>query len=330
MIEGLVQRAYCYSLTAPTGHGKTAVAILIAFRVATGGSLCDLEIEQGRVLYCAGENPDDIRARVLLAGESYGVSPGHENIHFTDGTFSISGAYAAISQKLEEIGGADLVIVDTSAAFFEGDDENNNVDAGAHARLLRSLTRLPGKPAVLIPCHPTKNATRDNLIPRGGGAFLAEVDGNLTLWAESDRSTTELSHQGKLRGPGFEPIAFKLEMGTCDALKDKKGRHISSVVARPMTEQEQQNALIKSYSELEEVLMVMLYHPGASLAQWAEKLGWFSGKGITAKPQKQRVQRVMRSLKAEGMVRKKMGKYSLTKTGRTEAERVTNEARDAA
>jgi len=33
----------------------------------------------------------------------------------------------------------------------------------------------------LVNCHPVKNASRDNLLPMGGSAFLNEVDGNLTL-----------------------------------------------------------------------------------------------------------------------------------------------------
>ena len=38
-----------------------------------------------------------------------------------------------------------------------------------------------GGPTVTVSCHqPNKNANDDNLLPRGGGAFLAEVDGNLT------------------------------------------------------------------------------------------------------------------------------------------------------
>ena len=71
-----------------------------------------------------------------------------------------------------------LLIIDTSAAYFEGDDENSNVQLGGHASGLRELS-LPGGPTTIINCHPTKNATDDNLVPRGGGAFLAEVDGNL-------------------------------------------------------------------------------------------------------------------------------------------------------
>ena len=70
--------------------------------------------------------------------------------------------------------------VDTSATFFELENENDNAQMAAHARLMRSLTTLPGGPVVLVACHPTKSAADDNMIPRGGGAFLAEIDRILT------------------------------------------------------------------------------------------------------------------------------------------------------
>ena len=45
----------------------------------------------------------------------------------------------------------------------------------------RTLTTLPGGPCVLVLCHPIKHVSEpEQLLPRGGGAFLAEVDGNLT------------------------------------------------------------------------------------------------------------------------------------------------------
>jgi hypothetical protein len=68
-----------------------------------------------------------------------------------------------------------LVVVDTSAAYFETDDENNNMQALAHAKRLRELSRLPSGLTVLICCLSTTNA--ESLVPRGGGALLNKVDG---------------------------------------------------------------------------------------------------------------------------------------------------------
>jgi len=67
LIEGLLQRRFIYSLTAATGTGKTAIALLLAALVSRGANLGKLEVAKGRVLYFAGENPDDVRMRWLAS-----------------------------------------------------------------------------------------------------------------------------------------------------------------------------------------------------------------------------------------------------------------------
>ena len=52
--------------------------------------------------------------------------------------------YAQLEDEVRAVGGVGAVMVDTSAAFFEGDAENDNVQAGDHGRMLRRLTHLPG------------------------------------------------------------------------------------------------------------------------------------------------------------------------------------------
>lgn len=82
---------------------------------------------------------------------------------------------------------------------------------------------MPGQPCVIVACHPVKNAADDNLIPRGGGAFLNEVNGNLTT-AKSIAGPVELHWQGKFRGHEFAPILFTLPTVTHEQLKDSRGR----------------------------------------------------------------------------------------------------------
>jgi hypothetical protein len=65
LIVGWLQRRFVYSLTAATGDGKTAVALLVTLLISQGVKLGKLEVKQGRVLYFAGENPDDVRAHAL-------------------------------------------------------------------------------------------------------------------------------------------------------------------------------------------------------------------------------------------------------------------------
>jgi hypothetical protein len=69
-------------------------------------------------------------------------------------------------------------------------------DRLSHHDNARGFTECEGHPAVVVLSHPIKNASRSNLLPRGGGAFLNELDGNLTLWSDNLGEVTELHWQG--------------------------------------------------------------------------------------------------------------------------------------
>lgn len=235
-IQGIIQRGFVYSLTASTGTGKTAIALLLALLTEQGHELAGREIAQGRVVYFAGENPDDVAMRWIGICHDRGLDPAALDVHFIRERFSIPDALEAIRTQVEAIGGAGLIIVDTSAAYFQGDDENGNTALGGHARDLRALTTLPGRPCVVVPCHPTKNAANDNLLPRGGGAFIAEMDGNLTLSKAGE--AVRLHWQGKHRGPDFTPISFRLQTVNAPQLVDSKGRPVPTVMAVPLAEGE--------------------------------------------------------------------------------------------
>ena len=180
LIESILQRRFIYSLTGLTGSGKSAVALLLCACTALKRALAGCAVERGRALYLAGENPDDIKMRWILMSEKMNFDIDKIDVHFIEGGQLLSQNIRRIHEEVKQLGSVELIIVDTSAAYFEGDSENDNTQAGEHARRLRSLTQLPGGPCVIINCHPTKYASGDNtLIPRGGGAFLNEMDGNM-------------------------------------------------------------------------------------------------------------------------------------------------------
>ena len=155
----------------------------------------------------AVENPDDVRMRWIAMGEEASFDVDMIPVHFMPGIFDVAAQWQQIEKKATALGGVVFVAVDTAPAYFTGDDENSNTQIGAHARKLRTLTTLPGRPTVIANCHPTKSANSDSLVPRGGGAFLGEVDGNLTSVRE-DR-LVRLHWAGKIRGPDFEAVPVR-------------------------------------------------------------------------------------------------------------------------
>lgn len=314
-IDGIVQSGFLYGVTASTGTGKTAILLAIAALKAQGLPLGDRGVPQGRVVYFAGENPDDVTMRWIGAAHHTGFNTDAIDVHFVPGVFDITKMFAHVSAAVERVGGAAMVVIDTSAAYFTGDDENGNVAMGKHARNLRALTTLPGSPCVLVACHPTKNADQSNLLPRGGGAFIAELDGNLTC-QKTEAGTVKLHWQGKFRGPDFKPIHFDLSTVTAPGLVDSKGREIPTVMASLVSEGETRQRRETARKDEDLVLIAIENLPASSNSAIAEHLGW---KDSAGEPHKRRAQTATTRLRRDKLADLTRGGWVLTKAGQSAA-----------
>ena len=184
---------------------------MAALAVATGrADILGLDVEKGRVVYLAIENPDDTESRFAIAQHFYRISDStlRDRLFIITDKATPESVFAAL-ENLSLPGGFALVIVDTLAAYFDGTDMNDNAAAGNFMRRLRALSTVLGNPAVVVPAHPTKVATAGSLSPYGAGAIVNEVDGNLTLCRRGD--LCKLHWHDEVRGPNFAPVAFDSE-----------------------------------------------------------------------------------------------------------------------
>jgi hypothetical protein len=157
-----------------------------------------------------------------------------------------------------------------------------------------------------------------------GGAFLAEVDGNLVAIKDQD-SIVEITWHGKFRGPDFAPFSFKLMPSQSEKLIDTKGRKTWSIYVVPIPDDEQEDMVKQGNQEQDALLRAMLDHPGYSLKEFAEHLNWRTktggAAGVGGEPNKVKVQRKMEGLKKIKLVEKRRdGHYVLTDKGEKEAE----------
>lgn len=311
-------RGRLIAITGPTGHGKTTIATLLQVLISTGMNIGPGEVTRGRVLVLCGENPEDYNAHLNATMIDLGLEPEDLNdLLVITSRFPIDHEFPRLQQIVEKFGELTAVFVDTSAAFFFGNDDNGNVDQFEHASKLRKLTTLPGKPVVFVLCHPTKNPSHDNLVPRGGGAFLNEIDANLTVWKD-DAGIVSLHWAGKMRGPNFDPIRFELYGVELSEFADAKGRPTLSVAARyrPDVRAEQTNA--RDLGDEHRLLFALWKMPGASVRDLARQCGWVNAKG---EPNSTRADRRLKSLQAKRLVEQdRNGHWRLTEQGKREAE----------
>jgi hypothetical protein len=165
---------------------------------------------------------------------------------------------------------------------------------------------------VLVLCHPPKSASEENLQPRGGGAYIAEVDGNLTV--NKDDMTVTFHWHSKLRGPDFAPVSFLLRAVTHERLKDSKGRLLWTVVAGRLSEAAQEEMAKVARADEDLLLQVVNKNPGASVADLARHLHWMTTKG---EPHKSKVQRAIKRLLGAKLLSRERGRLSVTEKGKS-------------
>lgn len=282
MVAGVIQNNYVYAVTAPTNHGKTAVTLVMALCVAAGRPFADRAVVQGNVLILCGENQDGFRLRMLATMESLGITMADIR-----GRVWVLPQSTGLAYLLEQIktdaggmGQLAMVLVDTSVSFFTGDNENDNQQAYGHARDLRELSMLPGKPAVIVNCHPSSSAgkdmTRESCVPRGGSAFLNEIDTNLTVWSEGE--TAEFHWMRKKRGPDFSPILFEYK-----AVNVTQHDQVVPTVVACHIDEHREKHLRSKRKEAECRLMFEMYrNPNGTLREWAVDAGFTIKTGANA------------------------------------------------
>jgi len=322
VVAGILQTNYVYALTAPTNHGKTAVSLVMALCVAAGRLFAGRQVKQGNVLILCGENQDGFRLRMLATMESLEISLNdiRHRVWVLPQSTGLAYLLEQIKKDADTMGDLALVLVDTSVSFFTGDNENDNQQAYSHARDLRELSLLPGKPSVLVNCHPSsgagKDMTRESCVPRGGSAFLNEIDTNLTVWSEGE--TAELHWMRKKRGPDFAPVLFEYKAINVE----QHGQAVPTVVALHIDE-EREKRLREQRKEAECRLMYEMYrNPNGTIREWAMDAGFMIRSGKAAGgPHVSFTARTLERLKEYKLAeRSRRDGWVLTKAGKEEAK----------
>ncbi len=241
VLEGIVRTSSLYGLTGKTSAGKTSFLVAAALAVATGrDDILGIDVTKGRVAYVACENPDDVRMRLMIGAFTLNIDLNEiiDRVLILDRQHTPEDIVDEL-KRLADKEPFTQIISETFGAFFDGKDVNDAVQGGGFARRLRPLTQIAGLPAVIVSCHPVKNANDEQLIPYGSGAILNELDGNLTLWKTE---TGVVFHwQSKLRGLDFPPLRFYFDIVGSPDILDVKRRQVCLPVIRPSDEASVEN-----------------------------------------------------------------------------------------
>jgi len=174
------------------------------------------------------------------------------------------------------------------------------------AHKMRKICDIPQRPAQIIIAHPAgKNPQKDNLVPRGGGAFLNEIDGNLTVWSQ-DASSQTLHHSQKFRGAGFDPMEWLMEVKQFKHLTDIHGTPLKLPVSRPETTVERSTREVHNDTILRDYLFSVEAGQAMSVREGADRFN----------VSRYRMEQIISTAKAEKLIRRYAKTYVLTDGGR--------------
>jgi len=325
---GILTYGTLCGLSALTGAGKTAFCLALSIAVARGDTLGNLPVKRGNVVFLCGENPLDVRMRCLMICKAHGIDSASLNIYFYNGSFDIEQSHDMLAEYIEGIGGCSLLIVDTLIAYFVGDDDNSNVQMAQYARdALRPLTQCEGNPVVLVPAHPPKHAKeKEEMVPRGGGAFLNELDANYCV-VNNGEGLLQFHWAGKIRGGDFDPVDFILEDLQHPDILDSDGNMLRSVSARAATDDEVRKRVRAKMDDEDDLLLALSDHGYIGALELAEALAWY---GKTGAGDTKRVGTVAARLAGQKMIKYVRNRWELTSQGEKEADKIAGDRTQAA
>jgi hypothetical protein len=240
LVKNLLPETGVALLAGQYASGKTFVAIDIALSVCLGHEFFSRKTRSGAVLWIAAEGGGEIEARVRAARLGKFESDDDDEVPFIwiESTPDLSGqggvawlncAIAAASDMSKNKFDAPLrlVVVDTLAATFNIEDENDNAEA---ARIMKRLSDVGKERGVLIMPVAHLGKTAESGV-RGASAYGAGADAILGLLANADGLTGAVSSRSmslvKTRRGSTGPLsAFKLtpfEIG-----RDEDGESVTS------------------------------------------------------------------------------------------------------
>jgi putative DNA primase/helicase len=228
LIEELIELDTIGAIIGASSVGKSFVAISIAASVATGTMFAEKDVQQGTVLYLAGEGMNGIARRFSGWEQHTGIQIPKGSIHVSHRTIPLDASGA--STLLAATEGMDqdikLVVVDTLARHMTG-EENSNRDMSAFIAAADTIREEHGCAVLII--HHTGHSNDKSNRARGASAFYASLDFEFILKGNK-KGTGDIEGTKNKEGTIYPKRGFSLVPVELDGITNTKGGPVTTVV----------------------------------------------------------------------------------------------------
>ncbi|EAW1172731.1 DNA primase [Salmonella enterica subsp. enterica] len=217
------------SIYGPSGSYKSFLAVSWACHIAAGRKWAGKSVSGGAVMYIVGEGGIGVPRRVRAWENVHGVKVDNlalvnrpvfpvrrEEVHEV-----VKAARAIQAKKGEPV---QLIVIDTLARCFGGNDENDARDMGAFIEGCDTIKRETGA-TVLVVHHSGKD---DSKGARGSSSFRAALDAEFNVRREGDGGAIILTCTKMKDAEEPRPAAFDLR--EAELFTDRDGEQVASLV----------------------------------------------------------------------------------------------------
>ena len=223
-IKGVLSRAGLGILYGESGAGKSFAVFDMLCAIARGVPWNARRVKPGRVIYVCAEGQDGFRQRIRAYGQHYGVDMAALPIGVISDIPNLlhDAHHKVVAQRVNDWGGADLIVIDTLAQTTPGSNENSSEDMGkalGHCRMIHAATGA----MVLLVHHAGKDVTKG---ARGWSGLKAAADTELEVTRDGNARWIRVSKQKD----GMEGLSFPFRLQDVQLGVDEDGDPITSCV----------------------------------------------------------------------------------------------------
>ena len=177
LVQGILEANSFATLIGEPASGKSFLAIDWACCIATGHDWHDRTVKQGPVIYMAGEGQENMKHRFFAWKDRFGKNPLDQILVRLDSPAlndqqTVQETYELLEEAIELTGKPKLIVIDTLARHFGGDNENDTQQMNRFVNCLQVL-RQQYECSVLVVHHVGKDKTKGG---RGSSALHGAVD----------------------------------------------------------------------------------------------------------------------------------------------------------
>jgi len=274
LIDGLVELDTIGALIGASSVGKSFAAISMAASVATGSMFAEKAVQQGKVLYLAGEGMNGITRRFSGWEQHTGNQIPKGSIHVSNKTISLdaSGASALLAATADMDQDIKLVVVDTLARHMTG-EENSNRDMSAFIAAVDTIREEHGCAVLII--HHTGHSTDKSNRARGASAFYASLDFEFLMKGNKKGLGTIEGTKHK-EGSIYPTRGFSLVPVELDGITNTNGDPVTTAVVEwndfceDLSDADKMNEPSKAYLSLKNALIENDDYNGISVENWRD------------------------------------------------------------